>query len=140
MQSDISANQQVKLSRIISETILHFENPISITIRRGHILHKDVHPTLPGQVSNISYICTDTDSAHVYCLYEWNFISAYDEEQINNKEDLFAKYREEFGSVERDLQSLVHLRHSLLCKTIAYQCTIQENTTYIFRVCSFESI
>lgn len=131
-------NNQVKLARIVSETIIRFDTPINRTVRCGHILHKDIHPTIPDLVSNISYICTDTDSADVYCLYEWNFIKSSDDDQSNNNEDFFAKYRQEIGLIEGDLKHLISLRHNLLCKIIAFQFVTQDTPTYTFRVNRFK--
>jgi hypothetical protein len=89
-----------------------------------------MHPTLSDCVLNIAYICTDTDSAHVYCLHEWNFVTV----QSDNQEDLCAQYRQELGHIESDFAHLMHIRHNLLCKMIAYQCVIHEAATYTFRV------
>ena len=133
-QSEVLTNSHVKLARIFSETIIRFENPIHRTVRRGHILHQDLHPTIPDHVSNISYICIDTDSAQVYCLYEWNFIYGSNENQLANKEDLYAQYRKEISLVEKDLQQLISLRHNLLCKIIACQFLMQDSPNYTFRV------
>lgn len=137
-QAEILLNNQLKLTRLVSETIIHFDDPINLTVRRGHILHQDIHPTISDHVSNISYICTDTDSARVYCLYEWNFLNASDDNQSTNNEDFFAKYRQEFGLIEEDLKRLISLRHNLLCKIIAFQFVNQESPPFTFRVNRFE--
>lgn len=133
-QAEILMNNQLKLTRFVSETIIRFDDPIHLTVRRGHILHQDIHPTIPDHISNISYICTDTDSARVYCLYEWNFVNGSDDNQSTNNEDFFAKYRQEFGLIEEDLKHLISLRHNLLCKILAFQFVNQETPPYTFRV------
>jgi hypothetical protein len=127
-QSDPTSIKHVKFARIASETTIKFENPIEITVRRGHILHKEMHPLIPDEILNTSYICTDSDSAHVYCLYEWNF------DNIQNDEDFRAQYRREIGNIENDIKRLINTRHSLLYKIIAYQYIIHDTATSTFRV------
>lgn len=107
-----------------------------MTVRRGHILHKEMHPFLPEEILNTSYICTDTDSAHVYCLYEWNFERFTNtDEEIPDQIEFHAKYRNEMGQIQEDLKRIIQLRHHLLCKVVAYQYINHENTTaYTFRV------
>lgn len=126
----------MKLSRISSETTIKFEDPTTLTVRRGHILHKEMHPSLSEEILNTSYICTDTDSAHVYCLYEWNFERFTNtEEEINDQVEFHAKYRNEMGNIQEDLKRIIQLRHHLLCKVVAYQYINHDNSTaYTFRV------
>ena len=124
----------VKFARIPSETIIKFENPVEITVRRGHILHKEMRPTVSEQVVNVSYICTDCDSASIYCLYEWNFINVENDNDMNEQEDFLEQYRREIGSIESDIKLLIDVRHNLLCKTVAYQYVIHDTNTYTFRV------
>jgi hypothetical protein len=133
-QSDIISTKHVKLARISSETIIKFENPIEITIRRGHVLHKEMHPLISEEIVNTSYICTDSDSAHVYCLYEWNFENIPSDEKINDQEDFLAQYRREIGNIENDIKNLISIRHNLLCRIVAYQYIIHDTATYTFRV------
>ncbi|UJR36098.1 hypothetical protein I4U23_028833 [Adineta vaga] len=133
-QSDAILTKPVKFARIVSETIIKFENPIEITIRRGHILHKEMHPIIPDQILNVSYICTDCDSAHVYCLYEWNFENTLHDDKITDQEDFRAQYRREIGNIENDMKHLINIKHHLLCKIIAYQYVIHDTATYTFRV------
>ncbi len=124
----------MKFARIISETIIKFENPVEITVRRGHILHKEMHPLISEEIINTSYICTDSDSAHVYCLYEWNFENIQNDDKINDQEDFRAQYRHEIGNIENDIKRLIHIRHNLLAKIVAYQYIIHDTATYSFRV------
>ena len=72
-QSETTSTKPATFARISSETIIKFENPIDITVRRGHILHKEMHPIIADQILNISYLCTNSDSAHIYCLHKGNF-------------------------------------------------------------------
>ncbi|CAF0823490.1 unnamed protein product [Adineta steineri] len=132
--SDVTSTKHVQFTRIISETMIKFENPTEITIRRGHILHKEMHPLVPEQILNTSYLCTDSDSAHIYCLYEWNFENILNDEKINDQEDFRAQYRREIGNIENDIKHLINIRHNLLCKIIAYQYVIHDTAAYTFRV------
>lgn len=132
-QSDISSTKPAKFSRIISETMVKFENPTEITVRRGHVLYKEMHPTIANQILNVSYICTDSDSANVYCLYEWNFENPHSDEKTND-EDFYAQYRNEIGNIENDIRHLINIRHNLLSKIVAYQCVVHDSTAYSFRV------
>jgi hypothetical protein len=124
----------VKLARIASETIIKFENPIAINVRRGHILHREMHSIISEQILNTSYICTDSDSAHIYCLYEWNFENMLNDDKINDQEDFRAQYRREIGNIENDIKNLISIRHNLLCRIVAYQYIIHDTATYTFRV------
>ncbi|CAF2775368.1 unnamed protein product [Rotaria sp. Silwood2] len=133
-QSDVLSKKTVKFTRISSETIIKFENPIEITVRRGHILHKEMHPVISEQILNISYICTDSDTANVYCLYEWNFEYIQNDDKTNDQEDFLAQYRREIGHIENDIKRLINMRHNLICKIVAYQYVIHDTTTYTFRV------
>ncbi|CAF3396443.1 unnamed protein product [Rotaria sp. Silwood1] len=133
-QCDLSSKKTVRFARISSETIIKFENPIEITVRRGHILHKEMHPIISEQILNISYICTDSDTANVYCLYEWNFEYIQNDDKTNEPEDFLAEYRGEIGNMENDMKRLINIRHNLLCKIVAYQYVIHDTATYTFRV------
>jgi hypothetical protein len=124
----------VKFARIASETTIQFENPIQITVRRGHILHKEMHPTISDHILNISYICTNSDSAYVYCLYEWNFVNIKNEDELTNQEDFCAQYRREIGNIENDIKHLISIRHNSLNKIVAHQCIIHDTATYTIRV------
>lgn len=93
-----------------------------------------MHPILGDQILNTSYICTDTDTANVYCLYEWNFESVKNDENTIDYENFLAQYRSELGNIENEMQRLVNIRHNLLSKIIAYQYVIHDTTTHTFRV------
>ncbi|CAF0743751.1 unnamed protein product [Rotaria sordida] len=133
-QSDVSSTKTVRFARIPSETIIKFENPIEITVRRGHILHKEMHPIISEQILNISYICTDSETAHVYCLYEWNFENIQNDDKTNDQEDFLVQYRSEIGNIENDIKRLINIRHNSLCKIVAYQYVTYDTATYTFRV------
>ncbi len=133
-QADVILTKHVKFARIASETTIKFENPIEISVRRGHILHKEMHPLIPEEILNTSYICTDSDSAHVYCLYEWNFENISNDDKTNDEEDFRAQYRREIGNIENDIKRLINMRHNLLSKIIAYQYLMHDTATYTFRV------
>jgi hypothetical protein len=93
-----------------------------------------MHPLIPDEILNISYICTDTDSAHVYCLYEWNFENIPNNEKITDQEDFHAQYRHEIGNIQNDIERLIQLRHHVLCKIVAYQYIIHDTEAYTVRV------
>jgi hypothetical protein len=93
-----------------------------------------MHPLIPDEILNTSYICTDTDSAHVYCLHEWNFENILKDEKINDQEDFHAQYRREIGNIQNDIERLINLRHHLLSKIVAYQYIIHDTETYTVRV------
>lgn len=93
-----------------------------------------MQPSLSDQILHTSYICTDSDSAHVYCLYEWNFENMLNDVNINDQEDFRAHYRREIGNIENDIKDLINIRHNLLCKIVAYQYVIHDTATYTFRV------
>ncbi|CAF4393029.1 unnamed protein product [Rotaria socialis] len=133
-QSDVSSTKPVKLARIMSETIIKFENPIEVSVRRGHVLYKEMHPIISDQILNTSYICTDGDSANVYCLYEWNFESVQNDDKTLDLENFLAQYRSEIGNIENDMRRLLNIRHNLLCKIVAYQYLVHDTATYTFRV------
>lgn len=133
-QTNVASTKHVKFARIASETTIKFENPTELTVRRGHILHKEMHPVIPEEILNSSYICTDTDSALVYCLYEWNFESMANDEKTNDQEEFHARYRREIGEIQNEIEQIIQLRHHLLCKTVAYQYIIHDTTAYTFRV------
>ena len=93
-----------------------------------------MHPSLSEEILNTSYICTDSDSAHVYCLYEWNFENIPNDDKTNDQEDFRAQYRREIGNIENDIKYLITIRHNLLCKVIAHQYVTHDAAAYTYRV------
>jgi hypothetical protein len=93
-----------------------------------------MHPLIPDEILNTSYICTNSDTAHVYCLHEWNFESIQNDEKINDQEDFRAQYRREIGNIENDIKHLIDIRHNLLSKIVAYQYVTHDTTAYSYRV------
>lgn len=122
------------MNRILSETTLHFDEPRTVEARRGHLLHRETHPTIPEQVLYSTYTCTDTESAEIYCLYEWNFVLFEVNEENADLEDFCAQYRKEIGNIQNDLCCLMSLNHNYLQKIVAYRFIFHEAATYTFRV------
>ena len=113
---------------------MEFDVPTKIKVRRGHLLHKEIHPNICDHTLYMSYLCTHVETADVYCLYEWNFIRSQDDQESINQEDFCAQYRRAIGNIEDDLCRLISLRHNHLCKIIAYRFILHETATYTFRV------
>lgn len=129
-QVDNSLSKQVKFARIISETTIKFEHPNELTVRRGHVLHKEMHSTLSDEILHTSYLCTDCDSALIYCLYEWNFENV----ELKDQEDHLELYRREIGNIENEIKGLINLRHHCLPKIVAYQYRNHDAACFTFRI------
>ena len=120
----------MNFSRILSETTIKFEQPREITVRRGHSLHKETHPTSSERILHVSYLCTDCDSANIYCLHEWNF----DNPDFKDQEDFLAQYRREIGNIENEIKGLMKHQHHCLLKIVAYQYRDHNDGCFTFRV------